>query len=387
MDIVRLLGVIVVEYPRYLLSSNYDVSTFWNKCIRINTLYTKVLQAIAVHYISDTFYYHLNDIPYDPSEIPEIEHITLKNVIGSGMISVVIEGTDSKGELYIVKAKRKGIDAKIVQGLQQLKNIVYWLHYLPFIFPLDFIFRQFESMMIEQLSFEHEIKNHKQFKQNNSYNTNIIIPDIIDEYCTPTQIAMTKIEGIHFTPTLSNELMHTCVKHITEMTSKNLIIDGFIHSDLHAGNMLFTPDNKIGVIDFGLMIQLTVKERQSFFDLLNYLSSHDYEKAVSTVVSELLEPQHVKNALTTKQLNELKKTLIELYIQIYSVQKYFSVKNICSIIHISHTYNLTISNVFYKLMFFIVSCQCFINKLSPNYLHFFMEKIKDLFTEIKDDEE
>ena len=60
MDIIRLLGVIVVEYPRYLLSSNYDSSKFWNKCIRINTLYTKVLQAIAVHYISETFYYHLN---------------------------------------------------------------------------------------------------------------------------------------------------------------------------------------------------------------------------------------------------------------------------------------------------------------------------------------
>ena len=385
MDIIRLLGVIVVEYPRYLLSSNYDSSKFWNKCIRINTLYTKVLQAIAVHYISETFYYHLNDIPYEKHEIPEITHITPKKIIGSGMISIVMEGIDVNGNLYIVKAKRNGIDAKIIQGLQQIKNIVYWLNYLPFQFPIEFIFRQFESMMLEQLSFENEIQHHKKFKENNSYNTNIIIPDIIDEYCTPTQIVMTKIEGSHFTNTLSTEITNTYVKYITEMTTKNLILDGFIHSDLHAGNIIFTNDNKLGVIDFGLMIKLTIKERQSFFDLLKYLSMHDYNNAVTIVIDNLLEPQHIKDSLTVEQLCELKQSLIDIYVQIYTVQKAFSVKDICNIIRIVHKYNLTISNVFYKLMFFIVSCECFIHKLSPYYLHIFMEKIKNIFTEVDEE--
>ena len=386
MDIIRLLGVIVVEYPRYLLSSNYDYSNFWNKCIHINILYTKVLQAIAVHCISDTFYYHLNDIPYTSDEIPEIEYITTKNVIGSGMISIVMEGTDEKGKLYIVKAKRKGIDAKIIQGLQQLKNIVSWLHYLPFQFPIQFIYTQFETMIVEQLSFENEIKHHQQFKKNNEYNTNIVVPDIIHEYCTPMQIVMTKIEGSHYSSSISSELCNTYVQYITEMTTKNIIIDGFIHSDLHAGNMLFTPDHKIGVIDFGLMIRLTVKERQSFYDLLQYLSTQDYEKAVDVVITELLEPQHVIKSLSTIQLRSLKQSFIDLYIRIYSIQKSLSVKDICSVIYIAYTYNLTVSTVFYKLMFFIVSCQCFIHKLSPFYFHSFIEKLKHLFTEFNEDE-
>jgi predicted unusual protein kinase regulating ubiquinone biosynthesis (AarF/ABC1/UbiB family) len=381
MDIIRLLGVIVVEYPRYLLSTNYDSSIFWNKCIRINTLYTKVLQAIAVHYISDTFYYHLNDIPYEKHEIPEIQHIIPKKIIGSGMISIVMEGIDANDKVYIVKAKRNGIDIKIIQGLQQIKNIVYWLQYLPFQFPIEFIFNQFEAMMVEQLSFENEIKHHKKFKENNSYNTNIIVPDIIDDYCTPTQIVMTKIEGSHFTNALSTELSNTYVKYITEMSSKNLILDGFIHSDLHAGNIIFTNDNKLGVIDFGLMIKLSLKERQSFFDLLKYLSMDDYNNAVTIVINNLLEPTHIKDSLTDAQLCELKQTLIELYVQIYTIQKAFSVKDICAIIQIVHKYKLTISNVFYKLMFFIVSCECFIHKLSPYYLHIFMDKIKNIFLE------
>jgi len=387
MDVIRVLGVILVEYPRYLLSSNYDSSRFWNKCIRINTLYTKVLQTVAVHYISDTFHYHFNNVPYEPSEVPIIEHITTKNVIGSGMISIVMEGTDANGKLYIVKAKRNGIDDKIIQGLKQIKNIVGWLNYIPFNLPIDFIFSQFENMMLEQLSFENEIKQHNQFKQNNEYNTNIIVPTIVDEYCSSTQIVMSKIEGSHYKSTMSKDVCNIHVRQIVEMVIKNLIIDGFIHADLHAGNILFTDDQKIGIVDYGLIVKLSIKERKKFFDLLRYLSLDEYEKAVEVVVTYLLEPEHIKNSLTTTQLSELKLSLIQLYIQIYSIRKSFTIKDVCSIIRIVYNYKLTISNVFYKLMFFVVSSECFIHQLSPAYLHVFMDKLKEIFEEIKEDEE
>ena len=129
MDILRLLGVAMVEYPVYLCSSKYDPTRFWNKCIRINVLYTKLLQAYAVKYISDDYQYRFNDIPWSPSEIPDIEHITSTKVIGSGMISIVMEGKDKNGNLCVVKAKRKDIHEKIVRGLQEIKNI--------FTFPLS----------------------------------------------------------------------------------------------------------------------------------------------------------------------------------------------------------------------------------------------------------
>jgi predicted unusual protein kinase regulating ubiquinone biosynthesis (AarF/ABC1/UbiB family) len=387
MDIIRLLGVIVVEYPRYLITSNYDSGRFWNKCIQINTLYTKVLQAVAVHYISDTFYYHFNNVPYELDEIPEIEHITPKHVIGSGMISIVMEAMDATGKPCIVKAKRKGIDSKIIQGLHQLKHVVGWLHYLPLQFPIDFVFSQFETMMLEQLSFENEIKQHQLFKKNNAYNTNLVVPDIMQEYCTSTQIVMSKIEGSHYTSIMSKDVCDTHVRNIVEMAIKNLVIDGFIHSDLHAGNMLFTEDHKIGIIDYGLMVQFTIQERKKFFNLLRYLSIQDYENAVDIVITDLVEPEHIKNSLTDTQQHELKQLLIDLYIQIYSIRKTFTVKDVCSIIRVVYKYNLTISNVFYKLMFFIVSSECFINQLSPNYLHVFMDKITELFTEIKEDED
>ena len=237
MDIIRLIGVAIIEYPQYLLSSKYDYSRFWNKCIRINTLYTKVLQAIAVNYVSDNFYFHFNNIPYEECEIPIIEHITPTNVIGTGMISIVYEGVDKEGKVYVIKAKRKGIDVKVIDGLQQIKNILYLVKWVPYnIFNIDYIFTQFEKSMLDQLSFENEIKNHKIFKKNNEYNSIIVVPTIYEELCTSTQIVMSKIEGTHYS-TLPDELISKYAKELIEMTAKNLIMDGFIHSDLHAGNI------------------------------------------------------------------------------------------------------------------------------------------------------
>ena len=38
-------------------------------------------------------------------------------------------------------------------------------------------------------------------------------------------------------------------------------------------------------------------------------------------------------------------------------------------------------------MFFVVSSECFINKLSPDYLHIFMNTIHTVFTDEEDEQE
>ena len=377
MDIIRLIGVGLVEYPYYLLSSKYDYSRFWNKCIAINTLYTKILQAVAANYVCEGFYFHFNNVPYTDSEIPNIEYITPTRVIGSGMISIVFEGVKD-GKLYVIKTKRIGIDEKIVKGLQQIKNIVYWIKWIPYIkiFSIDYIFDQFELTMLSQLSFEQEIKNHKKFKEINAYTDTVVIPELYEEYCTSTQIVMSKIEGNHYKGTVS-ELNNTFAKPLIEMSAKNLIIDGFIHSDLHGGNVIFTEDNKIGIIDFGLIMQLNLRERQGFFDILKNFSVCNYEATSNFIISDFIGPEHIKQNLPTTQINELRNLLIQKMIEIHN-NKRFNVQDIHDIIRLVNKYKLTISNCFYNLLFFLISCECLVSTMEQSYVDIFIEKIKVL---------
>src|SRR5690606_37720135 len=49
---------------------------------------------------------------------------------------------------------------------------------------------------------------------------------------------------------------HTLLKMIFE--------DGFVHADLHPGNIFITPDNKVALLDLGLTAQLSDSDRAIF---------------------------------------------------------------------------------------------------------------------------
>ena len=388
MDILRLLGVAIVEYPVYLCSSNYDPTRFWNKCILINVLYTKLLQAYAVKYISDKYNYRFNDIPWTSSEIPDIEHITSTKVIGSGMISIVMEGTDKNGKLCVVKAKRKNIHEKIIHGLQQIKNIFGWLMYIPFmknIFNLNYMYNAFETSTLEQLSFENEIKNHKKFKEVVAHNQRIIVPDLYEEYCTENQIVMSKINGRHLYNMTPDE-GHQFSVYLAEMSTKNIVIDGFVHTDLHAGNIIFTEDNRIGIIDFGLMYQIPTQIKQSLFELFKYFIRKEYSEASSIIYNDFICPDEIKRTLSIEQIQEIKSLIITVYTNAYEINHCLSQKDFYTIIHALIKYNLHFNQIFYNFMLFVISSELLVKKISQSPMNIFMETMAALYSEVNTDE-
>jgi predicted unusual protein kinase regulating ubiquinone biosynthesis (AarF/ABC1/UbiB family) len=389
MDLIRLLGVAIVEYPVYLCSTTYDYSRFWNKCIRINVLYTKLVQSFAINYMSDKFQYEFNNIPYTESEIPDIEFITPTKIIGSGMISIVMEGNDKNGNLVVVKAKRKNIHDKIMNGLRQIQNIFHWLkyiHYFNSTFNLNFMYTIFETMIVEQLYFDIEIKNHKKFKQSVAYNQNIVVPELYEEYCTDNQIVMSKIDGTHIS-NIPFELNEQHSTYLTQMIVKNIILDGFIHSDLHAGNIIITPDNKIGIIDFGLMIQLSNQVKLNLFDLFKYMNNKQYDDCANIIYNEFIGPDEYTNKLTVQEINNIKINIKHVYLQAYEITKYFSHSDIMTIITFLHQYKLQVNCIFYKFMLFIISYELLIKKISSAPMDIFTKTLQTIYSELNTDNE
>ncbi len=58
--------------------------------------------------------------------------------------------------------------------------------------------------------------------------------------------------------------------------------------------------------------------------------------------------------------------------------KQFNVRDIHDIIQFVNNYNLTISDCFYNLLFFLISCECLISTMEQSYIDIFIEKIKEL---------
>src|SRR5690606_4272037 len=58
---------------------------------------------------------------------------------------------------------------------------------------------------------------------------------------------------------------------------KMVLIDGFFHADPHPGNIFYLPDNRIAIIDCGMVGRISIDRRDEIADLLAALVSRDID--------------------------------------------------------------------------------------------------------------
>ena len=93
----------------------------------------------------------------------------------------------------------------------------------------------------------------------------MVFPEVIDELSTARVLCMGFIDG---TKILSVDRTWSDPKRIAriglETLLKMIFEDGFVHADLHPGNILITPEHKIAMLDLGLVGELDPPHRRSF---------------------------------------------------------------------------------------------------------------------------
>jgi predicted unusual protein kinase regulating ubiquinone biosynthesis (AarF/ABC1/UbiB family) len=259
----------------------YDKPTFYKKalqCLRDeNILFTKIFQSLAnssnvqcvpelkaelQHYSANTSYTE-SEIDYETlDQIEQAYNLQIdRRVINSGMIALVFKGYDADGTPVIIKLKRRDITNRLKKACESVvalyKFISYWYPkniYVrvlkPFITNIDDI--------IEQCDFACEISNMKKAKEDYEPLDFIKIPIVYNESPTETDyIVMEFIDGTHTLPdaTTEDERLEYMEKFGT-FTTYAVLYNALQHTDLHSGNILFTPTG-LGIIDFGMATQLS----------------------------------------------------------------------------------------------------------------------------------
>ena len=67
---------------------------------------------------------------------------------------------------------------------------------------------------------------------------------------------------------------------------------GFFHADPHPGNIFVMPGNVIGLVDFGMMATLSLRDRERLAKLVYFISVRD-ERRVARALNELMESEEV----------------------------------------------------------------------------------------------
>lgn len=150
------------------------------------------------------------------------------------------------------------------------------------------IIGQFSKSLRAELDLAMEGRNTERFRRNFADDESIVFARIHWEHTSESVLVMDHIEGIPGNDLAQAEAAGLNLKLLGERGAnavlKMVLIDGFFHADPHPGNVFYLPENRLAIIDCGMVGRLTLERRGEIADLLAALVSRDIDMLLDILI-------------------------------------------------------------------------------------------------------
>lgn len=203
--------------------------------------------------------------------------------IASASIAQVHKGSLSDGRVVAIKVKRPNIDTQLYDELGDIKNILKLSNsFMPEMKLLSNWFNDFEKNISDELDFMKEVKNIQLFHEIYKYNEDFIVPRVLPELSNKEYIVMEYIKSNSIKTCenpirVSENLMNTFVEQI--------LYNGIIHGDLHAGNLGIVDNDVIVMYDFGNVIKIPEFYQQAMRNVLVACQERNPQNLLKAMIS------------------------------------------------------------------------------------------------------
>ncbi len=207
--------------------------------------------------------------------------------IGTASIGVVYKAKLKDGQDVVVKIKRPGIARVINDDFALLSYIISKIEKLDDEIKslgLLKLVKDFGESIHTELDFRIEAINCERLRVNliDSDTENVFhIPKVYKEYTKDNVLVMEYMDGISFSDVdqinKKIDIVAVQLEKAIRIFARTLLADGFFHADLHGGNFFLMDDDRIGLIDFGLVGNLGRKSRINLISILYALINGNYE--------------------------------------------------------------------------------------------------------------
>ena len=210
--------------------------------------------------------------------------------LAAASIAQVHRATLKDGTPVVVKIRRPNIEDVIRADLRILEHAARLLESeMPDSRRYDpvQIVSQFRRSLNRELDLAKEARNIDQFARNFADDPLVQIPKVYWAFTNDRVNVQEQIIGL--SGASSDRLRERGLDPVllarrgADVVLRMVLVHGYFHADPHPGNMLFLPDNRIGIIDFGMVGMLTQLRRHQLVDLLHALTRKD-EQALLQVL-------------------------------------------------------------------------------------------------------
>ncbi len=179
------------------------------------------------------------------------------------------------GRRVAVKIQRPGIQQKMADDLDALTDVAVFLDehtekgkQFTFALMLD----QFRRSVARELDYTQEASNLRVFRENLKEYPLIHVPAPIADYSTAVVLTMEFVAGVKVTklsPMRRTELDGEALgRDLIAAYFKQILVDGVFHADPHPGNVFLTDDDRIALIDLGMVGYLSANMREQLLKLM-----------------------------------------------------------------------------------------------------------------------
>lgn len=211
--------------------------------------------------------------------------------LAAASIAQVHRARLQNGDEVIVKVRRPGIRPVVEADLRLLRRLAKTIE-------ADFpemrrfkpreVVRQFTLSLRRELDLAAECRNAERIAGNFSEHLEIVIPKV---YWAWTGERVNVQEAINGIPGRDLEAIDQAgldrkilAQRGAQAVLKMILEDGFFHADPHQGNVFYLPENRIAIIDFGMVGRLSTDRRSQIVDLLHGLVERESDSVVEVLL-------------------------------------------------------------------------------------------------------
>jgi ubiquinone biosynthesis protein len=198
--------------------------------------------------------------------------------IASASIAQVHRAQLADGRIVAVKIRRPGIEARVARDLWWLTTLARLASAIPAArsMPLQALSLEIAGPIREQLDLTLEARNNRRFRAMFANAERIRIPALVDELCAESVLTMEYVDQLgKVTSAALTEPDRRGAPRVGQRGRDAMIFDhGFVHADMHPGNIFVRAHGQVVLLDFGLVARLQPPDLADFVDFFYALATN-----------------------------------------------------------------------------------------------------------------
>lgn len=198
--------------------------------------------------------------------------------LAAASVAQVHAATHRDGRRLAIKVQRPEARAQIERDLMVMRFFGRLLDLLPdaHLLSIPGAIERFGAALEGQLDFRQEADHNRRFAVNFAKVKKLRVPTLLPELCTERVLAMELVEGVKATePEKVQGDRRDLAERGGRAILKMVFEDGFVHADLHPGNILLSADGTMTFLDTGLVAEMPPDLVRPWVDTFSSLAKRD----------------------------------------------------------------------------------------------------------------